>query len=206
MRGRSRTQYVSSRGELLERNSRAPGSRPAAPRSRQRWPRLLAPPQPARRCRQNRQHGVKESARTSGSAGSRPLPVSPRRVDPEIFDRRRPQGGCWCAHVAHLRQPKRQGGVGVSARTPVGFERQTWSLGRFEGSVLCAQETKCSPQRRIALGVSQHSTDSLTLLVAEDFHRARFALDHCASNRHRDVSQVLLSKPSRELPDLFRGA
>ena len=82
----------------------------------------------------------------------------------------------------------------------------TRSLGRFKGSVFCAQEIKCSPQRRIALGVSQHSTDSVSLLIAEDFHRARFALDHCASYRHRDVSQILLPKPPRELPDLFRGA
>src|SRR5436190_2295302 len=69
----------------------------------------------------------------------------------------------------------------------------------------CAQEIECSPQRRVALGISQHSTDSLTFLVAEDFRRARFALDHCASNRHRDVGQALLSKPEREFLDLFRG-
>jgi hypothetical protein len=42
----------------------------------------------------------------------------------------------------------------------------------------CAQESECSPQRRIALGLSQYSTESLTFLVAEDFLRARFALDH----------------------------
>jgi hypothetical protein len=70
----------------------------------------------------------------------------------------------------------------------------------------CAQEIECSPQRRIALGLSQHSTDSLTLLVAEDFLRARFALDHCALDRHRDVGQALLPKSPRELLDLFRGA
>jgi hypothetical protein len=79
-------------------------------------------------------------------------------------------------------------------------------LGRFQGFQFCAQEIEGSPQRRIALGVSQHSTDGLTFLVAEDFLRARFALDHGASNRHRGVGQALLSKPPREFPDLFRGA
>ena len=38
----------------------------------------------------------------------------------------------------------------------------------------CAQESECSPQRRIALGLSQYSTESLTFLVAEDFLRARY--------------------------------
>jgi hypothetical protein len=72
--------------------------------------------------------------------------------------------------------------------------------------VFCAQEIESSSKRRIALGVSQHCTDSLSLVIAEDFHRARFALDHCPSNRPRDVSEALLSKPPREFPDLFRGA
>ena len=70
----------------------------------------------------------------------------------------------------------------------------------------CAQESECSPQRRIALGLSQYSTESLTFLVAEDFLRARFALDHCASNRHGEVGQVPLFKPPREFRDLFRGS
>ena len=70
----------------------------------------------------------------------------------------------------------------------------------------CAQESECSPQRRIALGLSQDSTESLTFLVAEDFPRARLALDHCASNRRGEVGQALLFKPARELPDLLRGA
>jgi hypothetical protein len=56
-----------------------------------------------------------------------------------------------------------------------------------------------------ALSVSQHSTDSLSLLVAEDFHRARFALRHCASYRHREAGQILLSKPPREFPELIPG-
>src|SRR4029453_15328834 len=51
-----------------------------------------------------------------------------------------------------------------------------WSLGRFQGFRFCAQEIECSPQRRIALGVSQHGTDSLTLRVAEDFQSGRFVL------------------------------
>ena len=72
--------------------------------------------------------------------------------------------------------------------------------------VFCTQEIECSSQSRIALGVGQQSTDSLTLLVAEDFQRARSALDHCAANRHSDVSQVVLSKPPPKFPDLFRGA
>jgi hypothetical protein len=87
-----------------------------------------------------------------------------------------------------------------------GGRNTTWSLGLFRGFQFCAQENEGSSQRRIALGVSQHSTDSLTFLVAESFPRARFALDHCACNRHRDVGQALLSKPSREFLDLFRGA
>ena len=70
----------------------------------------------------------------------------------------------------------------------------------------CAQESECSLQRRIALGLSQHSTESLTFLVAEDFLRARFAYNHCASNRHGEIGQALLFKPPREFPDLFRGA
>ena len=82
----------------------------------------------------------------------------------------------------------------------------SWSLGRFQGFRFCAQEIECSPQRRIALGLSQHSTEGLTFVVAEDFRRARFALDHCASNRHSNVGKALLAKPLRELPDLFRGA
>jgi hypothetical protein len=32
----------------------------------------------------------------------------------------------------------------------------TWSLGRFQGFRICAQEIECSPQRWIALGVGQH--------------------------------------------------
>lgn len=70
----------------------------------------------------------------------------------------------------------------------------------------CAQESECSPQRRIILGLSQHSTESLTFLVAENFLRARFAYDHRASNRHGEVGQAPLFKPPREFPDLFRGA
>ena len=79
-------------------------------------------------------------------------------------------------------------------------------LRRFEGLRSCAQEIECSPQRRVALGIGQHSTESLTFLVAEDFPRGRFALDHCACNRHRDVGRARLSKPPREFLDLFRGA
>lgn len=51
-----------------------------------------------------------------------------------------------------------------------------------------------------------HSTDGLTFLVADDFLRARLALDDCTCNRHRDVGQALLSQPLREFLDLFRGA
>ena len=82
----------------------------------------------------------------------------------------------------------------------------SWSLCRFRGFRFSAQEIECSPQRRIALGVSQHSTESFTFLVAEDFARARFPLDDCASNRHRDVGQALHAKSPREILDLFRSA
>jgi hypothetical protein len=70
----------------------------------------------------------------------------------------------------------------------------------------CAQESECSPQRRIALGLSQHSTEGLMFLVAEYFLRAHFALDNCASDGHGDVGQALLFKPPREFPDLFRNS
>jgi hypothetical protein len=94
-----------------------------------------------------------------------------------------------------------------------GSERPGTAAGRSLGACIqpamlrfCAQESECSPQRRIALGLSQHSAESLTFLVAEDFLRARFAHNHCASNRHGEVDQALLFKPPGELPDLFRGA
>jgi hypothetical protein len=74
------------------------------------------------------------------------------------------------------------------------------------GFRFCAQEIEGSPQRRVALGVSQHGTDSLTLRVAEDFQSGRFVLGHCAFNRLRDMSQALLAKPPREFVDLVRGA
>jgi hypothetical protein len=128
-------------------------------------------------------------------------------------------------HVPALAQPvrrpeggRRQGPVRPGSATRYGPCRRqqaekrpasrttNWSLRRFEGLRSCAQEIECSPQRRVALGISQHSTDSLTFLVAEDFPRAGLALDHCASNRHRDVGQALLSKPPREFLHLFRGA
>jgi hypothetical protein len=72
------------------------------------------------------------------------------------------------------------------------------------GSGACAQEIECSPQRRIALGVSQHLTEGRTFLVAEDFRGARFALDQCASNRLGDVGQALLSKLPVEFLDFLR--
>lgn len=104
-------------------------------------------------------------------------------------------------------RPLGTGHAGANRRRNAPARRTTnWSLRRFQRLRSCAQEIECSPQRRVALGISQHSTDSLTFLVAEDFPRARFALDHCASNRHRDVGQALLSKPPREFLDLFRGA
>jgi hypothetical protein len=96
-----------------------------------------------------------------------------------------------------------QAPTGGEAPRKQGYELE---LRRFEGLRSCAQEIECSPERRVALGIGQHSTDSLTFLVAEDFPRGRFALDHCACNRHRDVGQALLSKPPREFLDLFRGA
>ena len=128
-------------------------------------------------------------------------------------------------HVPALAQPvrrpeggRRQGPVRPGSATRYGRCRRqqaekrpasrttSWSLRRFQGVRSCAQESECPPQRRVALGIGQHSTDSLTFLVAEDFPRPRFALDHCAANRHRDVGQALLSKPPREFLDLFRGA
>ena len=57
--------------------------------------------------------------------------------------------------------------------------RISWSLGRSQRFRFCAQEIECSLQRRIALSVSQHSTDSLTFVVAEEFPGA-VVLDHCA--------------------------
>jgi hypothetical protein len=94
-----------------------------------------------------------------------------------------------------------------------GFKQPGTVVGRslgacFQTAMLpfCAQESECSPQRRIVLGLSQHSAESLTFLVAEDFLRARFAHNHRASNRHGEVGQALLPKPPREFVDLFRGA
>jgi len=96
--------------------------------------------------------------------------------------------------------------MGGSERPGTAFGR---SLGAcFQPAMLrfCAQESECSPQRRIALGLSQHSTERITFLVTEVFLRARFAHNHCASNRHGEVGQALLFKPPRELLHLFWGA
>jgi hypothetical protein len=166
-------------------------------------------------------HRLREGRGASCRGGWRPPRTRrrPRRVA------RRSSPSPTRLHVPALAQPvrrpeggRRQGPVRPGSATRYGPCRRqhaekrpasrttNWSLRRFQGVRSCAQEIECSPQRRVALGIGQHSTDSLTFLVAEDFPRARFALDHCASNRHRDVGQALLSKPPREFLDLFRSA
>ena len=88
---------------------------------------------------------------------------------------RRPEGGRRPGRsglrFGHLVRPMRAptgGATSAQGRTT------NWSLRRFRGLRSCAQEIECSPQRRVALGVGQHSTDSLTFLVAEELSQSPF--------------------------------
>lgn len=85
---------------------------------------------------------------------------------------RTPSGTCFCSRPLRARVPRlaadTPGSTCQSGPAPIpesvlsARAERTWCLGRFLGFRFCAEEIECSSQRRIALGVSQHSTESFT--------------------------------------------